>query len=201
MVFQSVPNGIEVVLKAVQNGVPIVNVFNIKDSATHDEALLSEYCDGFAAWWRTNMKPMLSNSYVLQTITATSLILASGPQHSLSLTTTNQGDLTGEQVAGNAACVISWRTASIGRSFRGRSYIGGLDAAATETAQVVSASFASALSSAAVALTAAVADIGGALCVLSRFALGVARVTGLLTEIVSIIVDTKIDSQRRRTAN
>jgi hypothetical protein len=37
--------------------------------------------------------------------------------------------------------------------------------------------------------------------VLSRFALGVARVAGLLTEITSIITDVKVDSQRRRTAN
>jgi len=37
--------------------------------------------------------------------------------------------------------------------------------------------------------------------VLSRYAAGVLRVTGLLTEIISVIVDTKVDSQRNRTAN
>jgi len=201
MAFQAVPDGIEVVFKAVQNGVPVVNVFNVKDTATHDAALLSEYCDAFAAWWRANLKPILNNSYVLNEITATSLALSTGPQHSLSLTSTNQGDLTGTQVAGNAALVISWRTTAIGRSFRGRTYIGGLDQLAMLTAQTVTSSFLTAISDAAAALLTAVSDVGGTLCVLSRFALKVARVTGLLTEIVSIIVDQKVDSQRRRTAN
>jgi len=201
MAFQTVPNGIEIVFEAIQNGVPIVNVYNVKDSATHDAALMETYCDAFDAWWVANMQAVLSNSYVLTSIKATSLILSTGPQFIKSFSSGHQGALTGEQVAGNAALVISWRTASIGRSFRGRTYLGGLDAAATDTAQVVSSSFASAIAAAATALTAAVASVGGALCVLSRFALGVARVAGLLTEITSIIVDTKIDSQRRRTSN
>jgi len=201
MPFQTVPNGIEVVLDAIQNGVPVVNVYNVRDAATHDAALMETYCDAFDAWWVANLKPILSNSYVLTSIKATSLILSTGPQFIKSFSTGHQGDLTGEQVAGNAAVCISWRTASIGRSFRGRTYLGGLDAAATDTAQVISSSFASAVATAANALITAVGGAGGALCVLSRFALGVARVAGLLSEITAIIVDTKIDSQRRRTAN
>ena len=201
MATQLVPNGIEAVFNAIQNGVPVVNVFHIKDSATHDAALLESYADALDTWWLTYMQPILSNSYVLTSIVATSLETGTGPQFIKSFSSGHQGALTGEQVAGNAAAVISWRTASIGRSYRGRTYIGGLDAAATDTAQAVSASFASALSAAAVALTSAVAGVGGALCVLSRYLDKVLRVVGLLTEITSIIVDTKIDSQRRRTAN
>jgi len=201
MATQLVPDGIEVVMTAVQNGVPIVNIFNIKDTATHDSALLSEYCDEFLAWWRVQLKPVLSNSYVLSEIKATSLETGTGPQHILSPTVDNQGELTGEEVAGNAAVVISWRTASIGRSFRGRTYIGGLDAAATVTAQAISAPFAVAIAGAATDLIDRITALGGTLCVLSRYLAGTLRVVGLLTEIISVIVDTKIDSQRRRTAN
>jgi len=39
------------------------------------------------------------------------------------------------------------------------------------------------------------------LVVVSNFAAGVVRVVALATEILSVITDTKIDSQRRRTAN
>lgn len=201
MSFQAVPDGIEVVLNAIQNGVPVVNVYNVKDVTTHDVARLNVVLDVFEDWWQSNLQAILSNSYVLQSMTATSLELATGPQVTRSFTTDNQGALTGEQVAGNAALVISWRTASIGRSFRGRTYIGGLDAAATETAQAVSAAFADSIAAAAANLIDGLNDIGAALCVLSRFASGVARVAGLLTEIISVVVDTKIDSQRRRTAN
>jgi len=143
----------------------------------------------------------LSNSYVLSEIKATSLETGTGPQHILSPTVDNQGELTGEEVAGNAAVVISWRTASIGRSFRGRTYIGGLDAAATVTAQAISAPFAVAIAGAATDLIDRITALGGTLCVLSRYLAGTLRVVGLLTEIISVIVDTKIDSQRRRTAN
>jgi len=201
MSFQPVPDGIEVVFKAIQNGVPIVNVYNVKDSTPHTPLLLNGYLALFETWWHANLQPILSNSYVLQEIVATSLVLATGPQASVSLTTGNQGALTGTQEAGNAALVVSWRTDSIGRSFRGRTYVGGLDSASIATAQQVTSSFATAISGAFAALVTAVQGFGGALAVLSRFALGVARVAGLLTEITNLIVDLKIDSQRRRTAN
>jgi len=201
MAFQAVPDGVEVVFKAIQNSVPVVNVYNVRDTTTHSESRLLEIGNTFLDWWHASLQPIISNSYVLQEVVITSLELATGPQVSISLSTDNQGDLTGEQVAGNAAAVISWRTSSIGRSFRGRTYVGGLDAAATDTAQAMSPSFASALAAAGVDLIDALNGIGAILAVLSRFALGVQRVTGLLTDIISVIVDTKIDSQRRRTAN
>jgi len=201
MAFQAVPNGIEIVLNAVQNGVPIVNAFNVKDTATHDAALLESYANAVLTWWRDTISDIISNSYVLQNIKVTSLAASTGPQFILPVTTDNQGSLTGEQVAGNAAVVVSWRTANIGRSFRGRTYQGGLDAAATDTAQTVSSAFAAGVADSFQALLDAIETVGGVLCVLSRFADKVARVTGILTEITSIIVDTKIDSQRRRTAN
>jgi len=201
MAFQPVPDGIEVVLNAIQNGVPNVNVYHVRDSAVHDAALMETYADAFDAWWVANLQAILSNSYVLSNITVTSMETGTGPQFIKSFSSGHQGALTGEQVAGNGAACISWRTASIGRSYRGRTYLGGLDAAATDTSVALATSFASAVASAAAALTTAVAAAGGVLSVLSRYANLVARVTGLLTDITSIIVDTKIDSQRRRTAN
>jgi len=201
MTFQAVPDGIEVVFKAVQNGIPVVNVYNVKDTSTHDVTLLTAYCDAFFTWWQTNMKPILNNSYVLNQIVATSLELSTGPQVAVSTITNNVGDLSGQAVAGNAAAVISWRTASIGRSFRGRTYIGGLDQAAMLNAQLVTSGFMGGLGDAASALLDAVAAVGGTLAVLSRYADKVLRVIGLLTEITSIFVDQKVDSQRRRTAN
>jgi len=192
---------VKVEFNAVQNGVPIVNVYHVKDAATLDETRLEEWATVFHDWWVANIQPVISNSYVLTNITVTALEVSTGPQFVMSFTSGNQGALTGEQVAGNAALVISWRTASLGRSFRGRTYLGGLDAAATDTAQVVSSSFATAIIGAAEALLTAVTTAGGVLAVLSRYTALALRVTGLLTEIISVVVDTKIDSQRRRTAN
>jgi len=201
MTFQAVPDGIEVVFKATQNGIPIVNVYNVKDTSTHDTTLLTAYCDAFFTWWQTNMKPILNNTYVLNQIVATSLELSTGPQVAVSTITNNVGDLSGTAVAANAAAVISWKTASIGRSFRGRTYMGGLDQAAMSTAHLITTGFVGGLLDAAAALLDAVVTVGGVLAVLSRFADKAIRVTGLLTEIIAIFVDQKVDSQRRRTAN
>jgi len=201
MPFQPVPDGIEIVLDATQNTVPVVNVFNVKDTSTHDATLLEAYANAVLTWWQTNVAPELHQSYVLNAVKVTSLELSTGPQFILPVTSSNTGALTGDPVAANAALVISWRTASIGRSFRGRTYQGGMDTVALATAQEVTTGFVSAMALNYANLIDAITAVGGALSVLSRFALGVARVAGLLTEITGIIIDTKVDSQRRRTAN
>jgi hypothetical protein len=201
MAFQPVPDGVEVVLSGLQNGVPIVNVYNVLDTETHDEARLGEIADLFKTWWSAHIQPNISDSYTLQTIKATNLTSSAGPQVIRTYTTANAGALSGGQVAGNGAAVISWRTALIGRSFRGRTYVGGLAESGLANAQFLTSGFATDLAGAGVALLDGLDGIGAKLAVLSRFVAGVARVAGLLTEIIAVIVDTKVDSQRRRTAN
>jgi hypothetical protein len=51
------------------------------------------------------------------------------------------------------------------------------------------------------ALISAISGLGFKLVVLSRWLNKVLRVVALATEIVSVVVDNKIDSQRKRTAN
>lgn len=201
MPTQLVPDGIEVTFNAVQNGVPIVNVYHCRDTGLIDGARLMQYCNEFYDWWFADLRVIQSNSYVLQSIVATNMETGAGPQAILALATGNQGALTGTQEAGNAALVMSWRTSSIGRSYRGRTYLGGLDSAAILTAQSVTTSFQAAVAAAGVDLIDRIGDLGGTLVVLSRYLAGALRVVGLLTDIVSIIVDQKIDSQRKRTAN
>lgn len=201
MAFQPVPDGVEVVFTALQNGVPVVNVFNVQDPATHDAARLGVIADTFFTWWSANIKGSLSSSYVLQSIKATNLTSSAGPQVIRNYTTGNAGSVSGVQAAGNAAAVISWRTANIGRSFRGRTYLGGMAAASLTSAQFFDPTFAANIAAGAAALITALAGLDAKLAVLSRFVAGALRVTGLLTEIVSVIVDTKVDSQRKRTAN
>lgn len=201
MAFQAVPDGVEVVFTALQNGVPVVNVYNVQDTETHDEARLGEIADAFKSWWSTNVQPSIHESYVLQSIKATNLTSSAGPQVIRNYTTANAGGIGGVATAGNAAGVISWRTALIGRSFRGRTYMGGLSATELTSAQFLSAGTVSALATWGTTLLDAMDALGCKLAVLSRFAAGVLRVTGLLTEIISVVVDSKVDSQRRRTAN
>jgi hypothetical protein len=201
MVFQSVPDGVEVVFSAVQNGTPIVNVYNIRSTVTNDETRLGVIADAFKDWWDDNMAPVQNPSYVLQSIKATSLGSVGGPQVIRSYSTANQGTNSGGEAAGNAAAVISWKTALIGRSFRGRTYVGALSEGAIASAQTFESAAVTGILSAGTTLIDAMTAIGATLCVLSRVFNGIARVTGLLTEIIAVVVDNKVDSMRRRTAN
>jgi len=147
------------------------------------------------------LKTIQVPSMVLQNITVTDVHVANGGQTILPLTTANVGTSSGTAAAANAAQCISLRTAQIGRSFRGRFYLGGLSNANLDSAQnwgtgqtgIVAGLFEDFMD--------ALDLIGCTLVVVSKVANGVARITALATEVISIIVDTKVDSQRRRTAN
>jgi hypothetical protein len=104
-------------------------------------------------------------------------------------------------MAANAAMCISLRTNFTGRSFRGRFYLGGIDATNQLNAQNFTTAGAAAFAGVMEDFIDALAAINQTLVVVSNYAAGVVRVVALATEIISVIVDTKIDSQRRRTAN
>lgn len=201
MATQLVPNGVEVVFNAVQNGVPIVNVYHVHVPGAITTTTLAAINGIFKTWWDTSVAPMQNPSYVLNNITSTGLASGSGPQHVTSYTTSNQGTNSGGEAAANAAAVISWRTAQIGRSYRGRTYLGALSEGEIDSAQTIASATVTAMASAAQGLIDALTAAGMFLAVLSRVAGGVQRVTGLLVEIIGYVTDNKVDSQRRRTAN
>lgn len=201
MPFIPTPNGISVVLKATQNGIPIVNVFHVDNGGTPTTTDLTDVATVFFDWWQAWMQPNIHTSYVLSEIVAKDISIINGSESIINLTTDNAGTGLGVAAAANAAVVISWRTALTGRSYRGRTYVGGLPQAWLTSAQNISVEAASAFADAFQELIDALTVAGKVLCVLSKFALGVARTIGVLTEIISLIVDTKVDSQRRRTAN
>lgn len=201
MDFQEVPNGVRVVLEATQNTVPNVNVYHVKCAGAPTDANLTDIAEVFRDWWVANIQPNLHVSYILNTITATDISVEDGHQVQIVLTTGNAGGVSTAPLAANAAVVLSWRTANIGRSFRGRTYIGGLPEVALSDAQHIGSAAATAYTAFGTSLIDALETAGFILSVLSRVANGVVRVAGLLTQIIGIVVDTKIDSQRRRTAN
>lgn len=200
MTFQVTPQGIKVEMNFIQNTVPVVNVFHVDNGGSVDATSLHVVALIFSDYW-TALRVNLSVSLVLQNITVTDISVADGIQEILTGFADPEGAVTSAAAAANAACCISLRTAHTGRSFRGRSYVGGINAVDLFSAQTLTTTFAAALASHMQDLIDALIAAGKTLCVLSRYADKVLRVVGLLTEIISIIVDTKVDSQRRRTAN
>jgi len=201
MAFQAVPNGVEVVFNATQNTIPIVNVYHVKTPGAVTDTALIEVSAAFFDWWQDHMQASQHTSYVLNSIVATDISVANGHQVTTVLTSDNAGTAGNSAAAANAAAVLSWRTANIGRSFRGRTYVGGVPQDGLLNAQALTTAAATSYATAGAALIDALEAAGYVLSVLSRFAAGVQRVTGLLTQIIEVVVDTKVDSQRRRTAN
>jgi hypothetical protein len=200
MALGIVPNGIKIEWNMLQNGVPIVNrVFVTKtgaiSSADLDDAIIA------ATDFYNDFKTHQNASCVLQNITATDVSVANGTQTILPFTTGNVGTMAGVATAANAAMVASLRTNYTGRSFRGRFYLGGLGAGNVQDAQNVTVLNAASFATMVDNFITTLAAVNQTLVVVSNYAAGVLRVVAIATEIISIIVDTKIDSQRRRTAN
>lgn len=200
MPFLATPFGVKTELNFVQNGVPVVNVFHTKAGGAITGATLDDINAVFMDYWLA-IREALHVSLVLQNITSTDISVANGIQRIFPVVTDNAGVITTAPMAANAAVCVSLRTANTGRSFRGRSYIGGLTNAQLADAQNVTTTMAGIYAGLMTDLISAMTIAGHTLSVLSKYAAGVLRVTGLLTEIISVIVDTKVDSQRRRTAN
>ena len=201
MTFQPVPNGIEVKFVGMQAGQPVINVFNVNNKAAVTPAALAAVGTVFETWWRTSIRGGISASYSLDQIITTDISVANGTQNVLIPASPRTGAVATTAAAANAALVISWRTAQIGRSFRGRTYVGGLPVSAFTSANAFDPVYAAGFAVGGVALINALTTAGKALAVLSRYTNGVLRVTGLLTDIVAVIVNLASDSSRKRLSN
>lgn len=200
MTIGIVPNGIKVEMNYTQNGVPVVNRFYVTKTSAPTSADLDDVIDATLTFYNS-IKGGQHPSLVLQNITATDVHVANGTQTILPLTTDNVGTATGSPAAANAAVVASLRTNFTGRSFRGRMYFGGLPDSAFTDAQHIATIYAAGFGASLMDFIDALNAINMTLVVVSNFANKVVRAVALATEIISIIVDTKVDSQRRRTAN
>lgn len=200
MALGIVPNGIKIEWNAVQNGIPIVNrMFVTKTSAPTPADLDDAVIEALAFF--NAYKVLCHPSYVLQNITATDVHVANGTQVIVPVLTANTGTAAGAPNGANVAQVVSLRTAFTGRSFRGRFYLGGTAAVNLQDAQNFTTTASAALAGFMSDFIDALNTINQTLVVVSNYAAGIVRTIALATEIISIIVDTKADSQRRRTAN
>lgn len=200
MAADVVPNGIKIEWNAVQNGVPIVNRVYVTMSAPPSADDLDDAVVAALAFFNA-AKTTYHPSYTLQNITATDVSVANGTQVVFPLTTDNVGTGGSVAAAGNAAVVASFRTQFIGRSFRGRFYFGAMAQENLLNAQNITVETAAYYADLITDFIDALNAINMTLVVVSKFANGVARLVAVATEVISVIVDTKLDSQRRRTAN
>jgi hypothetical protein len=200
MPFIPTANAVEVKLISQQNSVPIVNVWNVNVSHPVTLSDLNATLAIFDAWLTSDYKTIIQPSVTFQQWILTDISVANG-QQIISTPTAPNGTASGVQSAANAAFVASLRTAHTGRGFRGRTYVPGVPQAFVVDAQHMSTGYATSVNVVFVNLLNALIAGGSTLSVLSRYLNKALRIAGLLTDVISIVTDTKIDSQRRRTAN
>jgi len=201
MAFQSVPHGVEARIIASIGEQPCVNVINIDVGHEVTSADLNGVAIVVDAWMNDAMLSHLSDEYSYIHTIARDLEHADSSEALVGAIPPVPGGTAEPSLPSQVACVQSFRTAFIGRSFRGRFYMGGLTANQLIDPQTLDTTYVTQLNGAMIDLVDALHTAGYALCVLSRIAGGVARVAGLLTEIIAIVTNTKVDTQRRRSAN
>lgn len=201
MAFVPVPRVVKGVIEWSQNGTPVVNVFHVDvghSPTVGDCAIMGGV---LLAWWEVTLAPNMHPSMVFSNITCTDISVPNGVQDIKTVTTVPHGTATGAALPGQTAVCVSQRTAFTGRSFRGRTYIGGLVDGYALNAQFLQPAAVAAVAGWYTTLQGLFNAVSQTLGVVSTIANKVHRVTGLITEITSILVDNKIDTQRRRSAN
>ena len=201
MAFQPVPSGVQVKLIGQLGDQPCINVFNVDVGHEVTEVDVENVAEAVGDWFQTEILPHIADDYSHIKTVGTDLEHNPPVQHEIVYGSPVQGEITSGGMPANSALVTSFRTANIGRSYRGRSYLGGLPIDSQVSVDAMDTAYAAVIADGYVTLIDTLHSFGYALAVLSRVAGGVERVFGLLTEIITIITNTRIDTQRRRVNN
>lgn len=200
MPFIPVPETAQINIRGTINGVPMENVLHFTKSTplfwTATE--LADLSSAVITNWTSAMLPVLASGYVALSTYARDLTLVSGAVFEGNFAPGSAGSASGETLPGSVAACITHSTGQAGRSFRGRTYIGGFSELSVAGNNLVTG-FADALMDAWNDFMGAVTATDFTFVVVSRYTNNEPRFTGIATPVVaSLLRDTRVDSQRRR---
>lgn len=192
-----VDNTIQVV--AVQNiqGEIAENVFHFTKSSAWGSADLVTVANAVKAAYSNKIAPLTTAAWSLTEIRIADLTTQTGIAYDTGVTGVS-GTGAGVAVPNNVAAVISWGTAQRGRSFRGRTYIGGLASGHVVNTNQLDSDGVSALDQFAAALQDTASFAGGSLAIVSYCNNKAWRTTGVATPVISHTSEVKLRTQRRR---
>lgn len=148
------------------------------------------------SWWASNLKTRLSSNVILSQVTATD-ITQQGGQQARSVVGTN-GSVSEASLPLNSALCVSLRTEKRGRSYRGRVYVSGLPVSHMTALNVYGSTQAANIVSDFGALQSTLDGAGYDIVVASKQHNGVTTNPAETNEVIAIVADTLLDSQRRR---
>lgn len=200
MAWPNLPGVAKVVVTYGFDGEPSVNVhFVLKRNFATPISLLSleqigdEFFDALQAEWI----PFMGDQWTIDDIVTTDWSVANGEQFQRVTGLPLVGTEVNEEVPASVCIVASHRTPFTGRSFRGRSYMPGLTEA-NVGGNGVDGALVSAVGDYFSALATGLGSISADLVVYSLFAAGAQRTVPVATVITSTIVNSRVDTQRRR---
>lgn len=183
----------------------IENTLWVENVGAWDGGALEELCSEVISWWTTNYALITSDLVTLREVTATDMTSLTSATASVSGDSAT-GSAIGGSLPGNCSLAVSFRTASRGRSFRGRNFVVGIPLEEMSSTDQVQSAYASTVKDTYDAFQTAITTADWTWVVASRFSgvdpdthKPIPRVAGVTTPITSVIVvDNVIDSQRRR---
>lgn len=150
------------------------------------------------SWYAATLKSLIYSSTSLKSIIATDQTVQGGPQ---AITTYNEaGTASGGLIPVGTPLVVSLRTALRGRSYRGRVYVSGLSSTFLTDAANISSGYAASFGSAFLTLLSSLATAGFDIVVASKQHNGAVTSPAATNPVIAFVVDTFLDSQRRRLA-
>lgn len=174
------------------------NVLHYRIATGWDADKLQTLCTDAIAEWIAGPRLQVCTNLSLISVKATDLSTQIGPVHVSTVGLPSAGSLTPPSTTNNVALVVTKRTASRGRSFRGRIFHPGL-ANGDITNNIVLAARVSAVVAA--WTTMLVLNVGAEsadMVVVSRFQSNQPLIIGVSTLVTNLTSDGVVDSQRNR---
>ena len=150
-----------------------------------------------SGWWTTTLKGNISDIVTLRQVRATDMTAQGAPQ-AIQTVGTAGADTNVNPLPLSAALCVSGRTEKRGRSYRGRVYVSGLNRGMMSSANVMNNTYLSAFASAFTTLQASLKAANFDIVVPTRQHNGSVVSPAELNEVVAWVIDSALDSQRRR---
>lgn len=198
MAFIPVPNAVKVVITFSLAGQLVNLTLGLEKASAVSVSDLETAATGTQDWAVNELLPWLSSQLTLTGMEAYDLSSASAPVVAYSLATPHAGSAASPSLPNNAAAVISFRTDQRGRSARGRMYVPGIPQNVQASATTLGTAFVAALTQAGADINSYLTSVPFTHVVISRYTNNAPRAVGTTEAVTSVVMDNKIDSQRRR---
>lgn len=166
--------------------------------AEWSETALEDLGSALVTWVLGELLPLLSHLLTFDGVRATSQESSSAPSVFVPAPPSSVGGDPNAALSTQVASVVTFETGLRGRSFRGRNYVPGIPTDWQATPGSTNTSTLAPLLLAYAALSDVEAATSSNHVVVSHFADGAARSTGVTTVITAYHADTPFDTQRRR---